>query len=76
MGVWKEGVGCNKKTKGYFSTPFYAIACLPRHQIFHCSWQNDFGQGFSLAIRDLGFIIFIANFSVPRLRIPPSSPFF
>ena len=74
FGCWKEAVGCDKEIKRESSTPFYAIACLPRYQICHCSWQNDFGQGFPLAIRVLGFIIVIAISSLPWLRIPPSPP--
>jgi hypothetical protein len=76
IGCWKEAVGCDEEIKVSFSTPFYAIACLPRHQILHCSRQNDFGQGFPWAIRGLGFTIITANFSACRVRIPPSPSFF
>jgi hypothetical protein len=61
IGCSKEAVGCDAEIKVSFSTPFYAIACLPRHQILHCSWQNDFGQGFPLAIRGLGFTALSRN---------------
>jgi hypothetical protein len=77
IGCSKEAVGCDEENKtGIFSTSFYTIACVPRHQILPCSWQIDFGQGFSLAIRGLGFTIVTANFSACRVRIPPSRSFF
>jgi hypothetical protein len=40
----KKAVSCDDEPNGTFSTPFYAIACLPRHQILHCSRENHFGQ--------------------------------
>jgi hypothetical protein len=59
-----------------FSTPFYAIVCLARHQISHRSWQNDFGQGFSLALKGLGFIIIYSDFLSASASNPTISAIF